>query len=325
MAPPSRRRWLPIVAATLAVGIAVALPSSGLFGRYGVYLLNLVAISAIATTGLTLFVGYVGQLSIGQAAFYGLGAYAAGDMTKAGYPFLLALVVATGLAGGLGWLIGLVALRLRGFYLAVVTLALGLIAFQLFKNLDPLTGGVSGLGRIPPPSVGGLVLGTSALYYYFNLAVLILVLALSVQLVKSPTGRAMRAIAANELAAQSVGVNSHTIKTAIFAIAAGVAGLAGGLYVHLLRFITPDDFGLVLSIQFLTMAIVGGLGSVFGGLIGAATVTLVIEQFSAWPEIQPLLYGAALVLLVRFMPTGIAGAASWIIERLWPVPGRKPN
>jgi branched-chain amino acid transport system permease protein len=322
---PRSLRWPRIVGVVIALCVALALPATGIFDKYGMYLLTLVVIYAIAATGLTLFMGYAGQLSLGQAAFYGLGAYAAADLTKAGYPFLLALLAAVAITGGLGGIIGVVVLRLRGFYLAVVTLALGLIAFQLFKNLDDLTGGVSGLGRIPLPSVAGWTLDTPALYYHFNLAVLLIVLVLSARLVGSPTGRAMRAIAANELAAQSVGVNAHAIKTAIFALAAGYAGLAGGLYAHLARFITPDDFSLVLSIQTLTMAIVGGISSVIGGMVGAVVVTMAVEQLRAWPELQPLLYGAALVLLVRFMPAGVVGAASAAISRRWPRPETEGN
>ena len=315
---PHTQRWPRMAGVAIVLGLALALPASGIFDKYGMYLLTLVVIYAIAATGLTLFMGYAGQLSLGQAAFYGLGAYAAADLTKAGYPFLLALLAAAAITGGLGGLIGVVVLRLRGFYLAVVTLALGLIAFQLFKNLDEVTGGVSGLGRIPMPSLAGWALATPTLYYYFTLAVLLIVLVLSAQLVGSPTGRAMRAIAANELAAQSVGVNAHAIKTAIFALAAGYAGLAGGIYAHLARFITPDDFSLVLSIQILTMAIVGGISSVLGGMVGAVVVTMAVEQLRAWPEMQPLLYGAVLVLLVRFMPAGVMGATSAILARRRP-------
>lgn len=301
--------WIALVAA------AAALPLLGLFDRYGLYLLNLVVIYAIAATGLTLFMGYAGQLSLGQAAFYGLGGYAAADLTKAGVALLPALLAASLLAAALGGMIGFVLLRLRGFYLAVVTLALGLIAFQLFKNLDVLTGGVSGLGHIPAPTIGGWRLDSPAAYYQLSLGAAILVLALAMALIRSPTGRAMRAIATNELAAQSVGIDSHLIKTAIFALAAGLAGLAGGLYAHLSRFITPDDFSLVLSIQMLTMAIVGGINSIVGGVIGAIVVTLAAEQLRAWPELQPLLYGALLLLLVRFMPAGVAGAVAGLAAR----------
>jgi branched-chain amino acid transport system permease protein len=311
----STPRRLGLLAGAAMLAVALALPQSGLLDRYQIHLLNLVAIYGIAATGLTLFMGYAGQLSIGQAAFYGVGAYAGANISKLGWPFAASLLVAAGLAGLLGGLTGLVALRLRGFYLAVVTLALGLIAFQLFKNLDVLTGGVGGLGQIPAPSLFGYVIAAPERFCYFNILMLLAVIGLSVRLVRSPTGRAMRAIAANELAAQSVGVGSYQIKTAIFALAAAYAGLAGCLHAHLVRYIAPDDFGLTLSIQLLTMAIVGGVSSVVGGIIGSVVVTAAVEQLRAWPELQPLLYGGALVLLVRFLPTGLVGGVSRLLAR----------
>lgn len=310
------RRGLAYAAGAASLTVALVLPQTGMLDKYGIYLLNLVAIYGIAATGLTLFMGYAGQLSMGQAAFYGVGAYAAANITKAGWPFPAALLLAAALTAFLGWLTGIVVLRLRGFSLAVVTLAMGLIAFQLFKNFDALTGGVSGLGRIPSPMLGGLAIGTPGRYFYFNLFMLLGVIGLSAMIVRSPTGRAMRAIAANELAAQSVGIGSYGVKTAIFALAAGYAGLAGALHAHLSRFITPDDFGLILSILILTMAIVGGVRSVVGGIVGAVVVTLSSEQLRAWPEMQPLLYGTALVLLVRFMPAGVVGATSLLVDHL---------
>lgn len=281
---------------------ACLLPLSGLLGRYGLYLMTLIGIYGIAATGLTLFMGYTGQLSIGQAAFYGIGAYTAADLTKAGLAFPLALLAGAAAAGLCGLAIGLVALRLRGFYLAVITLAAGLIGFQLFKNLDVLTGGVSGLGRIPRVSEP---LG----YCYLVLALLLLVLLVTTSLVRSPSGRAMQAIAANELAAGSIGIDAFRVKTVIFVLAAGFTGLAGGLYAHLVRFISPDDFTLALSIQFLTMAIIGGLNSVFGGLVGALIVTLAAEQLRSFPAFQPILFGVALLLVVAVMPAGIMGLA----------------
>ncbi len=145
-------------------------------------------------------------------------------------------------------------------------------------------------------------------------------MAVSALLVHSPTGRAMRAIAANELAAQSIGVNAYVIKTAIFTLAAAFAGLAGGLYAHLARFVAPEDFSLLFSILFITMAIVGGLRSVAGGIVGAAVVTVAAEELRAFPAAQPILYGIVLMVLGRFMPNGVAGSVSgaldWTAKRL---------
>jgi branched-chain amino acid transport system permease protein len=300
----------------LALAGALLLPWLWFLSDYNIYVFTLAALYAMPATGLTLFMGYTGQLSIGHAAFYGIGAYVAANLTKAGLPFLAALVVAALASGLVGFALGLVALRLRGFALAMTTLALGLVSFQVFKNFTALTGGVSGLGQIPAPVVVGIQIASNTGYYYLALGILLLVLVISAALVQSPTGRSMRAIAANELASQSLGINTFFIKTAVFALSASFAGLAGGIYAHLIRYISPDDFGLIFSILFLTMAIVGGLRSVVGGLVGSLVITLAAEELRTFPELQPILYGGLLILLVLFMPYGVAGAAARLRDRL---------
>jgi branched-chain amino acid transport system permease protein len=294
------------------VAVLIVLPLSGLLGHYALYVMTLITIYGCVVTGLTLFMGYTGQLSIGQAAFYGIGGYTAANLTKLHTPFPLALLLAALASGACGYIVGYVALRLRGFYLAVTTLAVGLIAYQVFKNFDAFTGGVSGLGRIPAPTIGPINIATPAAYFYFCATMLLLVMVSAAALVRSPAGRAMRAISTNELAAQSVGINTYWVKIHVFALSALYAGIAGSLYAHLIRYITPDDFSFVYSVLFLTMAIVGGLGHVFGGLIGAVVATLAAEELRAFPKLQPILFGGVLMVIVMFMPFGLAGA----IERL---------
>ena len=302
-----RGPWLKL-GLTLLVAILIVLPLSGLLGRYALYVMTLVAIYGCVATGLTLFMGYTGQLSIGQATFYGIGGYTAANLTKLGTPFLLALLLAAVASAACGYIVGYVALRLRGFYLAATTLAVGLIAYQVFKNFEAFTGGVSGLGKIPAPMIGPINMATPIAYFYLCATTLGLVMLVSAALVRSPAGRAMRAISTNELAAQSVGINTYWIKIHVFALSALYAGIAGGLYAHLIRYITPDDFSFVYSVLFLTMAIVGGLGHVFGGLIGAVVATLAAEELRAFPQWQPILFGGVLILIVMFMPYGLAGA-----------------
>jgi branched-chain amino acid transport system permease protein len=297
----------------LLLVVFILIPLTGLLGRYALYLMTLIAIYGCVVTGLTLFMGYTGQLSIGQAAFYGIGAYSAANLTKLGTPFPVALLLAALASGLCGYIVGYVALRLRGFYLAVTTLAVGLIAYQIFKNFEAFTGGVSGLGKIPAPTIGPIDIATPVAYFYFCAAMLMLVMLVSAALVRSPAGRTMRAISVNELAAQSVGINTYWVKIHVFALSAFFAGVAGGLYAHLIRYISPDDFSLAYSILFLTMAIVGGLGHVFGGLIGAVVATLAAEELRAFPQFQPILFGGVLILIVIFMPYGLAGA----IERAY--------
>lgn len=314
----------------LLVAVLFVLPLSGLLGRYALYVMTLVAIYGCVVTGLTLFMGYTGQLSIGQATFYGIGGYTAANLTKLGASFPLALVIAALTSAASGYVVGYIALRLRGFYLAVTTLAVGLIAYQIFKNFDAFTGGVSGLGKIPAPMIGPIDIAKPVAYFYFCAAILALVIATSAALVRSPAGRAMRAISTNELAAQSVGINTYWIKIHVFALSALYAGIAGGLYAHLIRYITPDDFSFIYSVLFLTMAIVGGLGHIFGGLIGAVVATIAAEELRAFPQLQPILFGGVLILIVMFMPYGLAGAIERLhnhargrVARLWGKAGSK--
>jgi branched-chain amino acid transport system permease protein len=174
---------------------------------------------------------------------------------------------------------------------------------------------VGGLGRIPTIAFGPFKIDTPMAFLSLSIVILIAVLATSTAIVLSPTGRAMRAIASNELAARSIGIGAYGIKTIVFTLAAFFAGIAGSLYAHLSRFIAPDDFGFMLSIVFLTMTIVGGLGNILGGLVGAVLVTLVAEHFRAFPQWQPILHGSAMVLVVLFMPYGICGGIQRLVER----------
>jgi len=301
------------IALLLAImGVLTLLAITGVFERYVVFLLTLIMIYATTTTGLTLFMGYAGQLSIGHAAFFGLGAYVAANLTKAGFPFVLAVII-----GGLsslvaGYLIGFLALRLRGFYLAVMTLAVGLISVQVYRNWDAFTGGVTGLGRIPAPSVFGYALDGPVAYLLVCMLVFIIAYALAVALVRAPVGKAMRAISANELAAQSIGINTYQIKVHIFALSTGLAGISGGLYAHLTRYITPEHFNFSLSIEFLTMVIVGGLGHVIGGIVGTVIIVLCSEELRNFPQLQPIFYGT-LLLLTAYLPAGATG----LLIKLW--------
>lgn len=311
----TKQGWRAKLALVLIATALIVLPLTGLLGRYALYVMTLIAIYGCVVTGLTLFMGYTGQLSIGHATFYGIGGYTAANLTKLGTPFPLALLLAALVSCASGYLVGYVALRLRGFYLAVTTLAIGLIAYQVFKNFDAFTGGVSGLGKIPAPTLGPISIAAPVAYFYFCAAMLVLIMLVSAALVRSPVGRAMRAISTNELAAQSIGINTYWIKIHVFALSALYAGLAGGLYAHLIRYITPDDFSFVYSVLFLTMAIVGGLGHVLGGLIGAVVATLAAEELRAFPQLQPILFGGTLILLVMFMPYGIAGGIQRLYDR----------
>jgi branched-chain amino acid transport system permease protein len=306
-------------AVVVIAGLLVCYLLSTLLGFYGLYLLTLIGIFGIVATGLTMFIGYTGQLSIGHAAFFGLGAYTAANVGKLGFGFPLAILAGGAASLAFGYALGTIALRLRGFYLAVMTLAIGLIATQLFKNLDVFTGGVSGMGGMPRAAIAGVRVDAPASYFLVSWVMVIAVLFLSWVVARSPAGLVMRAIAGNELAAQSVGISTFMLKIHVFALSTFYAGIAGGLYAHLVRFITPDHFSFNYSIEFLTMGIVGGLRNIFGGIIGAAVILIAAEELRPFPQWQPILYGVTLILVAMVMPGGIAGliAASthWIRTR----------
>lgn len=303
--------WFALFSAALVVAIYF-----GALERFQLYMVAMVCIFAIATTGLTLLMGFSGQLSLAQGAFFGFGAYTAAQMTKGGIDFSLALLGAVAVTAILAALVGAVALRLRGFYLAVTTLALGLISAQVFKNWNAYTGGVSGLGRIPEPTLAGISIGSPAAYAAFCLVMLTGVVWVAHLICRSDAGRALRAISNNELAALSIGIPTSRLKLVIFTFSAMLAGLAGGMYAHLARFVTPDHFGLVVSIEMLVMAIVGGLGHVTGGVVGSALLLLLSEELRAVPQWQPVAFGALLVVFSVLLPRGLCGLIEAVADRL---------
>jgi len=262
-------------------------------------------IYAIATTGLTLFMGFTGQISIGQAAFFGIGAYASAILSKAGLPFVLSLF-ASGLITALcGVVIGFPCLRARIFYLAMATLAFGLSMTIIFKNWTSLTGGVSGTGGIPAAAIGPFLFDGFISYYYLVWVITGIVLFLSHRLTRSYFGLALRAIGDNEIAAESLGVKAYMFRLISFLICSFLAGIAGSLYAHLDRVIAPENFTAEESIIFLSMAVIGGLKSIYGGLVGAIVFTLIGEQLRALERAQVIVVGGLLIFLVIFLPKGI--------------------
>jgi branched-chain amino acid transport system permease protein len=262
-------------------------------------------IYAIATTGLTLFMGFTGQISIGQAAFFGIGAYTSAILSKAGVPFVFAFFSSGLVAALCGLIVGFPCLRARTFYLAMATLAFGLCMTIIFKNWTDLTGGVSGLGGIPPAGVGFFVFESITSYYYLVWIITAAVLSLLYRLTQSYFGLALRAIGENEMAAESLSVKAYLFRLISFLICSFLAGIAGSLYAHLDRMVAPETFTSEESIIFLSMAVIGGLKSIYGGLIGAIIFTLIGEQLRSLERGQVIVVGALLVFLVIFLPRGL--------------------
>ena len=290
----------------------------GVAPGYVLYLVSLALIYAIVAIGLGILVGHTGQISLGHAGFFAIGAYASALLTlRMGLPFVVALLVAGAVSASIGFLLGLPALRLSGPYLAVATLGFGLAIPQLVVWQGSWTGGSSGLHGLPlaslPLGVSTIVLRTDQDFYYLAAAVLIVLTIFARNIVASHTGRAFIAIRDSEIAARAMGVDLVRYKTTAFALSALYAGIAGGLYAHLLHGISPEDFTVLLSVDFLTMIVLGGLGSVGGALSGAMLLTFLQNALTRLPVVHDFknLYivflGAILILTIAFLPHGLAG------------------
>lgn len=300
-----------------AVLLILMLAIPQIMGEFYVGELGGVFIFAIAGVGLMLLVGYTGLISLGHAAFLGIGAYVNSVLLAQGVPFVVTLPIAGLFTAVCGAAIGLPTLRMSGLYLAIATLAFGSIVGTVFQKWTSVTGGFDGFA-VPTPSILGLPLDGANGIYYVSLAVLLFVLWVTANILRSPMGRAMVAIRDSEVSAQSMGIHLARYKAMAFAISAGMTGLAGGLFAHYVRFLAPDAFDVLLSVQFVTIVFVGGLGSVQGAIFGALFVRL-LPQFIAivrddlpfgigrMPGLEPSLFGLVLVLVILFQPGGING------------------
>ncbi len=275
---------------------------------YLLHMAILAGIYIILAVSLNLIIGYAGQVSLGHAAFYGIGAYVSTlAALNGGLPFPLALALAVLVAAACGLGLGLPTLRLKEDYLAIVTLGFGVIVDLVLLNMDRVTGGPDGIMGIPAPAFWGLSFRAKPLYLVLVGLAVLLTLGLTCRLVNSYHGRALRAIRDHEVTAQVMGVNTPAYKIAIFTLAAGLAGLAGSLYAHYITFINPETFGLHTSILILSMVILGGMGSIGGSVFGAVVFTAVPELFRQFRDYQDLAYGALLVGLLIWRPQGLLG------------------
>ena len=292
----------------------------------GGYLLNVfvfVGIHTLLAVALNLLLGYAGQISLGQSAFFGLGAYASGILT-ATYgqnPWLMMIVVAAAV-GLLAFVIGFPILKLKGHYLAMATLGFGIIVYILFNEAIDLTGGPSGFSGIPYLSIAGVTFDNDLKNYYLIWGVTLLVILLSVNLVNSRIGRGLRALHDSEVAARVMGVNVRLLKVQIFAVSAVISSVAGSLYAHTMTFVSPTSFGFNFSVELVTMVIIGGLGSIYGSFLGAALLTLLPEFLRAFQDYDIIVYGLLLIFMTMFMPGGLVRGIPALMQRLRARPGR---
>ena len=283
--------------------------------------ISLVFIYGLCGLSLMVLAGYTGLVSLGHAAFLGIGGYAHVYFTQdLGLPWLLSVALACVVTAGVGVLVGLPALRMTGVYFSIATLAFAVIIQEVLTRWDHVTGGLKGK-PVDKPVIFGLRLGADAGFYFLCLAFLIGGLWLTANLLRSPTGRAWVAIRDSEIAAQSMGVNLAAYKTLAFAFSAGLIGVAGALFAHKVGFLAPDIFSVLLSIQFLLMVVVGGLGSLHGAVFGAIFVALLPVAISQARDSVPAWLGSAAGLFGK----GAGSAAYLLADRFVKKPGLEPG
>jgi branched-chain amino acid transport system ATP-binding protein/branched-chain amino acid transport system permease protein len=300
--------WLLLVALTL-------LPSL-VEGTYFRYLGIIVFIYGIVAVGLNILAGYAGQFSLGHAALMAMGAYTTALLTKAlaplplfaatGLHIWLGIVVGTCVAAAFGALLAFPALRVRGPYLAMVTIAFGWVIFKVLQEWVSVTGGDLGLASIPKPQIGTWRLGTRE-YYYVVLALFALALLLQRRIVTAPFGMRLRAMKHSELGVASVGINVYRLKVAVFVISAAFAGFGGALFAHQQNYVSPDNFQFFSSVFFLLAILFGGAGTLSGPVIGAAVLTLLPEMLHDFDKYRLVVYGSFILLTLYFLPTGVMG------------------
>jgi branched-chain amino acid transport system permease protein len=274
--------------------------------NYHLNVLIFIGIHSIIAIGLDLLIGYTGQISLGHAAFFGLGAYITGILSaKWAWPPLAGLAVALIGVGIVAYIIGVPTLKLHGHYLAMATLGFGIIVFIFFNELVSLTGGPSGLTGIGDMTLFGYEINSNLEYYYLVCAVFVLVLLLSINIVRSRVGRALRAIHGSEVASSVLGVDVPRFKVAIFVLSALYAAAAGWLFAHYITFISPSSFGFLFSIKLVTMVVIGSLGSIWGGIFGAALLTSLPEFLHVFESYETTVFGLILVTVMIFMPKGL--------------------
>ena len=293
--------------------------------EYWLAQLTFVFIYSIVGLGLMLLAGFTGLFSLGHAAFLGVGAYTQAIMVNAGLPFPLALACAGLLSAAVGMVVGLPALRVKGIYLGMATLAFGFIVEEVIARWEHVTGGNAGL-MVQYPALFGWELDSTNEFYFLCLIITVLATLGIVNLMRSSTGRAFVAIRDSEISAQSMGIQLARYKTLSFALSAALAGIGGALYAHKIQFLSPEQFSIIQSIDLLLMVVIGGLGSIHGAFLGAIFLIVMPQLISLGKDylpdaigqaagLQGAVYGIVLIAFVLFEPMGLYGR--WLKVRTW--------
>ncbi len=284
--------------------------------NYYLMVLNISALNVLVVIGLNLLMGFAGQISLGHAAFFGLGAYLSGILTTTyGFPTWPTILLAMALTAGVAFAIGIPTLKLEGHYLVMATLGFNVIVYIVMLQLEPVTGGPSGFSGIPRLELGGFIFDSDRKNFYLLWTVSIGVLVLSLNLTHSRVGRAMAALRQNEIAARCTGIDTEAYKVKIFVLSAILASLAGSLYAHYITFISPGTFSFFYSLQVVTMVLVGGMRSLWGSVLGALLLTLLPEVLHAAKEYNVLVYGLILMGVLVFFPHGLLTGIAEILRK----------
>jgi len=310
--------WYVLLAVAM-LGLPLVLP------EYLVGQMVFILIYCIIGLGLMLLIGFTGQISLGHAAFLAVGAYTEALLQAKGVPFAISLTGAALLSGAAGLLVGLPALRLKGIYLAIATMAFGFIVEEIITRWEHVTGGNSGR-QLKQIDFFGVPIDSDARFYYLCLGLTTVILLALINLMRSPTGRAFVAIRDSEISAQSMGIHLSRYKTVAFALSAMLTGVAGALYAHKLQFISPEQFNLLVSIEMATLVFIGGLGSFHGAIFGAAFIIALPQVIVFMKDylpaaigqqtgLQPTIFGLILIAFLLFEPLGIYGR--WVKIRTY--------
>jgi branched-chain amino acid transport system permease protein len=306
-----RLRGLAVLAVIIAL-LPLALPNN-----YYYDVAIRIGMNAIVVVGLNLLIGYAGQVSLGHAGFLGLGAYASAVLTsRYAWPPLTAMLTGMVAVGLISFVVARPILKLRGHYLAMATLGLGIIIYMVLGNETAWTGGNDGM-NVLPFSVLGLTLASERAWYWVTGAVLLAAIVLSNNIVDSPVGRALRALHGSETAAQVAGVDTARYKVRVFVVSAVFASAVGSMMAHYIGFITPQLSSFFHSIELVTMVVVGGMASTYGAVLGAAILTMLPQLLAKFEGYEMIVFGLILMLTVIFLPRGLLPT---IAARL-----RKPN
>jgi branched-chain amino acid transport system permease protein len=274
---------------------------------YQVHLVNIIFLNIIVATGLNIVKGFCGQVTVGHFGLYAIGAYASALVSiHLGVSFWVALPLAVLITGVAGAIVALPSFRLEGAYLALATLGMG-ESVRIYISATEFLGQTFGISNIPYPQIGDFLFDTPARIFYIIMPISLIGIYLSMNILRSGVGRAFKAVRDDPISAATSGVAVRKYKLIAFVISAFYAGCAGSLYAHLVTYIHPDNFTILIMIMFLLMVVLGGLGHIWGGVIGAVLVTMIYEWTRPFPEYQMLVFGMSAVLIVIYMPKGIGG------------------